>query len=118
MSENNKEEKKLSDFIRRIADQGIKSTLLNEENLREVLKEVPLPKAVVSSILGQIKNSRDDIIALVREEIKKYLQSLNTNKMIDYVLKNYEIDVQASLKFKKKTQESTTEASKKSKENG
>ena len=110
---NQKEEKSLSDIIRKIADQGIRGTFLNEENLKELINEVPLPKAVVAGILGQIKSSRDDIVQSVREEIKKYLKGLDTNRMIDYVLKNYEVDVQASLKFKKKTN-----SSKKSKADG
>ena len=101
-NKNDKEEGKISDFIKKISDHGLKSALLNEDVLKEIIKEIPLPKAVVSGLIGQIKNSKDEILQSIRDELKKYLSNLDTHRIIDYILENYDVDVQASVKFKKK----------------
>jgi hypothetical protein len=97
-----KEDGSISDMIKKIASIGLGGAFLTEEAIRNLLGDVPLPKDIVSGLVQNAKGAKEDFAKSLREEFRKYLSHVDTKKLTDYVLQNYDVEVKASFSFKKK----------------
>jgi len=86
---------------------------MTEEGVRAVLKDLPLPKDMVGSLVENAKTTKTEFVASVKNELKTYLDKIDLTKEIDKIAEKYDFEVKAtiSLKKKKKTKgsESDTE---------
>ena len=97
-----KEFKGPSDLFKKLASFGIEAAFMTEDAIRNRVQDLPLPKDIVSGLLEQAKNQKNDLLASVKSEFAKYLSTLNPTKEIDKILDKYDIKVNAKLSFHKK----------------
>jgi hypothetical protein len=93
---------KLGDVLKKIVSTGIGAAFMTEEAIKERLGDIPLPKDVLNQILGQAKGARAEFVGTIKSEIKGILGSVDISKEIDKVISNYDIEVNATFKFKPK----------------
>lgn len=98
-------EKGLGDIIRRVVSVGIGAAFMTEESVKSLLNDLPLPKDIVTGLVQNAKGAKEDFTKSLREEFRKYLSHLDTENIIDYIAENYDVEVNASFKFKKKNEE-------------
>lgn len=105
MSDENdkKNENKITDIFKKVVNTGISAAFLTEDAFKDVINGLPLPKEMVNGLLANAKGARDEFIGSVKTELKTYLNKLDVSKEIDRVLDNYDIEVNAKLKFTKKS---------------
>ena len=113
----NRDEKKesgLQDIIKRVVSVGVGAAFMTEESVRSILGDLPLPKDIVSGLVQNAKGAKTEFTQGLREEFKKYLSHLDTENIIEYIAENYDVEVNASFSFKKKSDSkgSSQEASK------
>lgn len=107
MSDSEKNEKSgeikgLGDIIKRVVSVGIGAAFMTEESVKNVLGDLPIPKDVIAGLVTNAKGAKEDFTKSLREEFRKYLTKLDTEKLIDYILQNYDVEVNANFSFKKK----------------
>ena len=104
---------KLSDVFKKIVSTGIGAAFLTEEAIKERLGDLSLPKDTLNQILGHAKGVRTEFLGSVKKEIKDLLGNVDVSKEIDKVVRNYDIEVNATFKFKPKktTTKKTTKKS-------
>jgi hypothetical protein len=103
--------KGLGDIIKRVVSVGVGAAFMTEESVKNVLGDLPIPKDVIAGLVTNAKGAKEDFTKSLREEFRKYLSKLDTEKLIDYILQNYDVEVNANFRFKKKKGESVTSSS-------
>jgi hypothetical protein len=85
---------------------------MTEEGVRAVLKDLPLPKDMVGSLVENAKTTKTEFVASVKNELKTYLDKIDVTKEIDKIAEKYDFEIKAtiSLKKKKKTKGSESDA--------
>lgn len=107
-----KEEKKLSDIVKKVFSTGISAAFMTEESIRNLVQDLPLPKDVINGLLANAKQTKAEIIVNAKKELKSYLDRLDLSKEVDRVLDNYDLEIKANIKFKKKPGKKKTVATK------
>ncbi|MBC76204.1 MAG: hypothetical protein CME64_09330 [Halobacteriovoraceae bacterium] len=97
-----KEEKKLGDMVKKIFSTGISAAFMTEEGIRNLVQDLPLPKDVIQGLLANAKATKTEFILSVKKELKTYLDKVDLSKEIDRVLEDYDMEIKANIKFKKK----------------
>ena len=75
---------------------------MTDEGVRALLKDVPLPKEMVGSLLENAKNTKTEFVAGVKNELRSYLDKIDLSKEIDKLAEKYDFEVKATISLKKK----------------
>ena len=101
-----KEDKEgLADVVKKVISIGVGAAFMTEEAVRSVVKDLPLPKEIVTGLIDNAKGARTDFTAGIQEEVRKHLSKVDPRQMAEDILDNYDIEVKATFSFKKKDQE-------------
>ena len=98
-----KEDKKISDVVRKLFSAGISAAFMTEEGIRGLVQDLPLPKEIIQGLLQNAKATKDEFIQSTKKELKSYLDRVDLSKEVDRVLENYDLEISANIKFKKKS---------------
>ena len=103
---------KLGDLFKKVLTTGVTAAFMTEEGVRAVLKDLPLPKDMVGSLVENAKTTKSEFVASVKNELKTYLDKIDVTKEIDKIAEKYDFEIKAtiSLKKKKKTKGSESDA--------
>ena len=104
MSDSNdeKDSKNLSDMFKKVMNTGLAAAFMTEDAVKNMTKDLPLPKEMVSGLVQNAKNSKDEFIGSVKTEVKSFLERIDIQKEIDRIIAEHDIEVTAKVKFKKK----------------
>lgn len=100
--DNEAKEKGLADVLKKVASIGMGAAFLTEDAIKNMVSDLPLPKDILNGLLQNAKSAKEDLANAMREEFRKYLSKVDPEKLTENILENYDIEVEAKLKFKKK----------------
>ncbi len=103
--------KGLGDIIKKVVSVGVGAAFMTEESVKGLLNDLPIPKDVINSLVSNAKGAKEDLSKSLREEFRKYLSKLDTEKLIDYVLQNYEVNANFSFNRKSEADDSPSPSS-------
>ena len=121
MGQNNNEGKgegSLQDIIKRVVSVGVGAAFMTEESVRNILGDLPLPKDIISGLVQNAKGAKEEFSKNLGEEFRGYLKGLDTERIIDYIAENYDVEVNANFSFKKKNKKASNVKAKESKDEG
>jgi hypothetical protein len=95
-------DKKISDILKKVVNTGIGAAFMTEEALKNVIGDLPLPKDIVNGLLQNAKQTKEDFISSVKNELSTYLNKIDLSKEVDRILDNYDLEVTVKFKRKKK----------------
>ncbi|MCP4914802.1 MAG: hypothetical protein GY909_16915 [Oligoflexia bacterium] len=95
-------DKKLGDVLKKVASLGMGAAFMTEDAIKNIVADLPIPKDIVAGLLQNAKTAKEDFATSLREEFRKYLSKLDTETLIDYILTNYDVELDAKFRFKKK----------------
>lgn len=96
---------KLGDLFKKVLTTGVTAAFMTEEGVRALLKDVPLPKDIVGSLVDNAKSTKTEFVASVKNELKTYLDKIDLGKEIDKIVEKYDFEVKATISLKKKEKE-------------
>ena len=102
MSEDDKDDKGLGDVFKKVLSTGLTAAFMTEDAVKKLTQDLPLPKEIVNGLLANAKTTKEEFVGGVKKEFKQYLDRRDITKEIDRVLENYDIEVNAKVKFNKK----------------
>ena len=102
-----KDKKNLADIFKKVINTGVSAAFMTEDAVKGIIHDLPLPKEMVNGLLQNAKNTKDEFITSVKSELKTYLNRIDLSKEIDRVLENYDLEVNAKIKFNKKKKTTT-----------
>lgn len=105
MDEQNPKNSNIGDFVKKVVSTGIGAFFLTEEALKTAINEKNLPLDIVQNLLHNVKGLRDEVFKQVKQELGGYLDKIDVSKELGKILENYDLDVQAKIKFTKRKKE-------------
>lgn len=102
MEDNRDKDGKIGDLLKKVLTTGVTAAFMTEESVRTLLKDLPLPKDMVGSLVENAKNTKTEFVASVKNELKSYLDKIDISKEIDKVVDKYDFEVKATISLKKK----------------
>jgi hypothetical protein len=92
----------IGDVLKKVISVGVGAAFMTEDMVKNVLGDLPLPKDIVSGLVQNAKNSKEEFVTSMREEVGGYLKKIDMKKLIVELLENYDVEVNAKVKFNKK----------------
>lgn len=108
MSDNkeDKDPKNLGDLFKKVVNTGLAAAFMTEDAVKNITKDLPLPKEIVNSLVQNAKNSKDEFVGSVKTEVKSFLERIDIQKEIDRIIEDHDIEINAKIKFTKKKKKS------------
>lgn len=102
MEDNREKDGKIEGLLKKVITTGVTAAFMTEESVRSLLKDVPLPKDIVGSLVENAKNTKTEFVAGVKNELKSYLEKIDLSKEIDKIVEKYDFEIHATISLKKK----------------
>ncbi len=93
---------RIEGILKKVLTTGVTAAFMTEESVRALLKDVPLPKDIVSGLLENAKNTKTEFVSGVKNELKMYLDKIDIGKEIDKIVEKYDFQINATISLKKK----------------
>lgn len=105
-----KKEKDLSigDAIKKVVSIGVGAAFMTEDAVRSALKDLPLPTDIINGLIQNAKSAKVDFTDGVREEVRNYLLKVDPKKIVEDLVQDYDINVNATFSFTKKEENKST----------
>lgn len=81
---------------------GIDAAFMTEDVIKTLLKENGGAQELITGIVKNAKSTRDDILNSIKAEVFNYLKKIDLQSEIEKILDNYDLDVEAKIKFSQK----------------
>lgn len=98
---------RLSDVVKKVVSIGVGAAFMTEDAVRTVLKDLPLPKDVVNGLIQNAKGAKEDFSTAIQQELRRYLSKVDPYRLMDDFADRYDVEVNATFKFKKKKDRQT-----------
>ncbi len=102
MTDDRDKDGKVEGLLKKVLTTGVTAAFMTEEGVRAILKDVPLPKDIVGSLVENAKNTKTEFVAGVKNELKTYLDKIDLSEEIDKILEKYDFEIKATISLKKK----------------
>ncbi len=89
----------LSEMARKVFLTGLGAIFVTEESIRSALTEMKLPKDAMGFVLDQAKKQKNDLVAVVANELSNFLSKLKVHEEIQKALTKLQIHIEAKLSF-------------------
>ncbi len=101
MAKNNKKTDEISfyDVAKKALQVGMGAIFLTEENIKNIVSDINLPKEKVSNLLKQAKESKDEIGKKIANEITGILSRIDFKKEVREILKGVTVELNTKVKF-------------------
>ena len=99
-------EKSFSETIKKIISTGVGGAFMTDETIRKILSDLPLPKEMITGLIQNAKGVKEDFISGVQEEVRNRLNHVDPKRLVDEILENYDVEMNATFRFKKKKKSS------------
>ena len=99
---NSEEKKSWSDILKKVASASVGATFMTEDAIKKMLQDLPLPKELLNSLLENARNSKTEFIKSLSSEVGTYLKQVSPRELLNYLVSNFDVEINAKLKFKPK----------------
>ena len=90
-------ERLMPELIRRVLEAGLEK--LGQENLRNILGEMRLPKEILAVLFAQIDETKNGLYRVFAREIRDFLEHTNFSDEIARVLTTLSFEIKTEVRF-------------------
>lgn len=99
-----KDEKKMSDVIKKILTAGIGAAFMTEEHIRGYLGDMKLPKDMITFLVQSAAKSKDELTNRVGNEVIKIVNKIDFVKEASRFVEEHKFRITAEIDVVKKTE--------------
>lgn len=88
-----------TDFMRKALVAGVGALFLTEEGIRNLVGELKLPKELIGALLAQADRTKQDVVRILGEELRRFFESAQLHEEILKLLTNVTIEVKTEIKL-------------------
>ncbi len=88
-----------TDFMRKALVAGVGALFLTEEGIRGLMGELKLPKELIGSLLSQADRTKQDVVRIMGEELRRFFESAQLHQEILKLLTDVTIEVKTEIKL-------------------
>lgn len=89
----------VSEVLRKAVMTGLGAAIMTEEGVRSMLKELRLPKDAVNTALEQAERGKEELVRIVNDEVRRFLDSPALKREIAKALSNITIELTAKIRL-------------------
>ena len=89
----------LPDVVRRAISAGSTAILSPEETVRRLVSEFNLPREVATYLLVQASSSKDEVLRIVGQEVRRFLESVNLSGELQKLLTSLSFEIKTEIRF-------------------
>lgn len=93
----------LGDALKKVLSVGVSAAFMTEENIRQYLGDLKLPKEILGSLLQSANKSRDEITSRVSNEIVKVVSKIDWVKEFAKFAETHKFKISAEIDIVRKT---------------
>lgn len=110
----NSEEKEggIGDILKKITSVGMGGAFLNEDTIKSVIGDLSLPKDITNALLQNAKNAKGELLNSLGDEFRNHLSKIESKEIVDYIAKNFDININVSFSPKSKDSKDTKDEEK------
>jgi hypothetical protein len=86
MTDERDKDGKVEGILKKVLTTGVTAAFMTEESVRAILKDVPLPKDIVGSLVENAKSTKTEFVAGVKNELKTYLDKIDLSNEIEKIV--------------------------------
>lgn len=92
-------EKLIPDLVRRAAYAGATALFTTEEGIRRLVSEFQLPKDVTNYLLTQASSSKDEVLRIIGQEVRRFLETVNLSGEMQKLLTSLSFEIRTEIRF-------------------
>jgi hypothetical protein len=92
-------EKLLPEVVRRAINVGSSAINSTEDGIRRLVSEFNLPRDVAAYLMVQASASKDEVLRIISEEIRKFLQTVNLSGELQKLLTSLSFEIKTEIRF-------------------
>ncbi|MCB0378398.1 MAG: hypothetical protein KDD33_07895 [Bdellovibrionales bacterium] len=85
--------------LKRLLATGVSSAFMSEEQIRQYLSPLNLPKEVLLQVVKGAQKSKDDVLNKAGAEFSKLVQKIDIVKEFKNILREHKISISAEVEF-------------------
>ncbi|MBP6608947.1 MAG: hypothetical protein KA258_05130 [Deltaproteobacteria bacterium] len=89
----------LPDVVRRAISAGSTAILSPEETIRRLVSDFNLPREVATYLLVQASSSKDEVLRVVGQEVRHFLESVNLSGELQKLLTSLSFEIKTEIRF-------------------
>ena len=92
-------EQLLPDVVRRAISAGSTAITSPEETIRRLVSEFNLPREVATYLLVQASSSKDELLRVVGQEVRRFLETVNVSGELQKLLTSLSFEIKTEIRF-------------------
>ena len=88
-----------TDFMKKALVAGVGGLFLTEEGIRNLMGELKLPKGMIGALLAQADRTKQDVVRILAEELRRFFESAQLHEEILKLLTDVTIEVKTEIKL-------------------
>ncbi len=92
-------EQLLPHVVRRAISAGSTAILSPEETIRRLVSEFNLPREVATYLLVQASSSKDELLRVVGQEVRRFLETVNLSGELQKLLTSLSFEIKTEIRF-------------------
>jgi hypothetical protein len=89
----------LPDVVRRAIYAGTTALFTTEEGIRKLAADFQLPKDVANYLLTHAASSKDEILRIVGQEVRRFLETINLSGELQKLLTSLSFEIKTEIRF-------------------
>ena len=77
----------------------IRDSLSPEETVRRLVSEFNLPREVATYLLVQASSSKDEVLRIVGQEVRRFLETVNLSGELQKLLTSLSFEIKTEIRF-------------------
>ena len=86
-------------MVRRAISAGSTAILSPEETIRRLVSDFNLPREVATYLLVQASSSKDEVLRVVGQEVRHFLESVNLSGELQKLLTSLSFEIKTEIRF-------------------
>lgn len=92
-------EKLLPEVVRRAISAGSTALLTTEDGIRKLVSEMNLPRELAAYLMMQASSSKDEVLRIISQEIRRFLESVNLSGELQKLLTSLSFEIKTEIRF-------------------
>ena len=80
-------------------DVGASALFTTEEGIRRLATEFQLPRDVAAYLLTQASSSKDEVLRIIAQEIRRFLETVNVSGELQKLLTSLSFEIKTEIRF-------------------
>ena len=86
-------------MVRRAISAGSTAIISPEETIRRLVSEFNLPREVATYLLVQASSSKDELLRVVGQEVRRFLETVNVSGELQKLLTSLSFEIKTEIRF-------------------